>query len=146
MKTVGVIGAGQMGAGIAQVSAQAGYAVLLSDVDQARAEAGKAGIAKQLARAVEKEKIAAADAEAALALLARADLGGVLLTSAHCGRDCLFSCFKERLCCLRSSGSINVTQGGPPFGQDKMSFNAVHTSSMVRSLLSAALVAWSSLG
>ncbi|WP_184000426.1 3-hydroxyacyl-CoA dehydrogenase NAD-binding domain-containing protein [Sphingomonas kyeonggiensis] len=66
MKTVGVIGAGQMGAGIAQVSAQAGYAVLLSDVDQARAEAGKAGIAKQLARAVEKEKISAADAEAAL--------------------------------------------------------------------------------
>jgi 3-hydroxybutyryl-CoA dehydrogenase len=67
MKTVGVIGAGQMGAGIAQVSAQAGHAVLLSDVDQARAEAGKAGIAKQLARAVEKEKISAADAEAALA-------------------------------------------------------------------------------
>ncbi|MET3724434.1 3-hydroxyacyl-CoA dehydrogenase NAD-binding domain-containing protein [Sphingomonas trueperi] len=66
MKTVGVIGAGQMGAGIAQVSAQAGYAVLLSDVDQARAEAGKAGIGKQLARAVEKEKITAADAEAAL--------------------------------------------------------------------------------
>ncbi|WP_307117969.1 3-hydroxyacyl-CoA dehydrogenase NAD-binding domain-containing protein [Sphingomonas kyeonggiensis] len=66
MKTVGVIGAGQMGAGIAQVSAQAGYAVLLSDVDQARAEAGKAGIAKQLARAVEKEKISAGDAEAAL--------------------------------------------------------------------------------
>ncbi len=66
MKTVGVIGAGQMGAGIAQVSAQAGYAVLLSDVDQARAEAGKAGIGKQLARAVKKEKITAADAEAAL--------------------------------------------------------------------------------
>ncbi|OAN65432.1 3-hydroxyacyl-CoA dehydrogenase NAD-binding domain-containing protein [Sphingomonas sp. TDK1] len=66
MKTVGVIGAGQMGAGIAQVAAQAGYAVLLSDVDQARAEAGKAGIAKQFARAVEKEKVTAADAEAAL--------------------------------------------------------------------------------
>jgi 3-hydroxybutyryl-CoA dehydrogenase len=67
MKTVGVIGAGQMGAGIAQVSAQAGYRVLLSDVDLARAEAGKAGIAKQLNRAVEKEKISAADRDAALA-------------------------------------------------------------------------------
>lgn len=67
MKTVGVIGAGQMGAGIAQVSAQAGYAVLLSDVDQARAEAGKAGIAKLLARAVDKEKITADDRDAALA-------------------------------------------------------------------------------
>ncbi|WP_066799365.1 3-hydroxyacyl-CoA dehydrogenase NAD-binding domain-containing protein [Sphingomonas soli] len=69
MKTVGVIGAGQMGAGIAQVSAQAGYRVLLSDVDQARAEAGRAGIAKQLARAVEKEKIAQADMDAALGLI-----------------------------------------------------------------------------
>lgn len=66
MQTVGVIGAGQMGAGIAQVAAQAGYRVLLSDMDRARAEAGKAGIGKQLARAVEKEKIAAAEAEAAL--------------------------------------------------------------------------------
>lgn len=66
MQTVGVIGAGQMGAGIAQVSAQAGYTVLLSDMDLARAEAGKAGIGKQLARLVEKEKIAAADADAAL--------------------------------------------------------------------------------
>ncbi len=67
MKTVGVIGAGQMGAGIAQVSAQAGYRVLLSDVDLARAEAGKAGIAKQLTRAVDKEKISAGDRDAALA-------------------------------------------------------------------------------
>lgn len=60
MKTVGVIGAGQMGAGIAQVSAGAGYRVLLADVDVARAEAGKAGIAKALNRLVEKEKIDAA--------------------------------------------------------------------------------------
>ena len=53
---VGVIGAGQMGAGIAQVSAGAGHDVLLSDIDLARAEAGKAGIAKGLARLVAKEK------------------------------------------------------------------------------------------
>ncbi len=67
MKTIGVIGAGQMGAGIAQVSAQAGYRVLLSDVDQARADACKAGIAKGLGRLVEKEKIAAEARDAALA-------------------------------------------------------------------------------
>jgi len=66
MKTIGVIGAGQMGAGIAQVSAQAGYAVLLSDMSVERAQAGKDGIAKQLARAVSKEKITQADADAAL--------------------------------------------------------------------------------
>jgi len=49
-----------MGAGIAQVSAAAGYQVRMSDVSRERAETGKAGIAKQLARAVEKEKIDAA--------------------------------------------------------------------------------------
>ena len=64
---VGVIGAGQMGAGIAQVSAQAGYRTLLSDISIDRAEAGKAGIAKLLARAVDKGKLAQADADAALA-------------------------------------------------------------------------------
>jgi 3-hydroxybutyryl-CoA dehydrogenase len=67
--TIGVIGAGQMGAGIAQVSAQAGYRVLLSDVDLARAEMGKAGIAKGLGRLVEKEKISAEARDAALALI-----------------------------------------------------------------------------
>lgn len=67
MESVGVIGSGQMGAGIAQVSAAAGYRVFLSDVSVERAEAGKAGIAKLLARAVEKEKIDAATRDATLA-------------------------------------------------------------------------------
>jgi 3-hydroxybutyryl-CoA dehydrogenase len=57
MRAVAVIGAGQMGAGIAQVSAAAGYHVYLSDIDLPLAEAGKAGIAKALARQVEKDKI-----------------------------------------------------------------------------------------
>jgi 3-hydroxybutyryl-CoA dehydrogenase len=69
MDTIGVIGAGQMGAGIAQVSAQAGYRVLLSDMDRARAEAGKAGIAKQLDRQVTKEKMTAEARDATLALI-----------------------------------------------------------------------------
>jgi 3-hydroxybutyryl-CoA dehydrogenase len=68
MRTVAVIGAGQMGAGIAQVSAGAGYQVFLSDLDLARAEAGKAGIAKQLDRQVEKGKMTG---EIANALLGR---------------------------------------------------------------------------
>jgi len=67
MDKMAVIGAGQMGAGIAQVSAQAGYHVFLSDVSVELAQKGKAGIAKQLARAVEKGKMDAADADAALA-------------------------------------------------------------------------------
>ena len=66
MQTIGVIGAGQMGAGIAQVSAQAGYRVLLSDVGLAQAERGKAGIARLLDRAVAKEKITGEARDAAL--------------------------------------------------------------------------------
>ena len=73
MQSVGVIGAGQMGAGIAQVSAQAGYRVLLADVSRDRAEAGKAGIGKQLERLVAKEKIDAAARDAALALIEPVD-------------------------------------------------------------------------
>ncbi len=68
-QAIGVIGAGQMGAGIAQVSAQAGYRVLLADVSLEQAEKGKAGIAKALARLVEKEKIAGDARDAALALI-----------------------------------------------------------------------------
>ena len=66
MDKVAVIGAGQMGAGIAQVSAQAGYHVFLSDVSVDLAEKGKAGIGKQLARAVDKGKLDAAEADAVL--------------------------------------------------------------------------------
>lgn len=66
MRAVGVIGAGQMGAGIAQVSAGAGYHVYLSDLDLPKAEEGKAGIAKALSRLVAKEKMSAGDAETLL--------------------------------------------------------------------------------
>jgi 3-hydroxybutyryl-CoA dehydrogenase len=67
VKTIGVIGAGQMGAGIAQVAAAAGYDVLLSDRDKSLADKGVDGIAKILARSVDKEKITAADRDATLA-------------------------------------------------------------------------------
>lgn len=66
MQAIGIIGAGQMGAGIAQVSAQAGYDVLLADVDVARAQAGKDGIVKQLKRLIEKEKLTTEAADAAI--------------------------------------------------------------------------------
>ena len=73
MTTVGVIGAGQMGAGIAQVSAQAGHRVLLADVSRERADAGKAGIARALDRLVAKEKIAADARDATLAAIEPVD-------------------------------------------------------------------------
>ncbi len=56
IEKVGVLGAGLMGHGIAQVAAQAGYRVVLREVDEATLQKGIGKIEKQLARAVEKEK------------------------------------------------------------------------------------------
>lgn len=67
MKTFAVIGAGQMGAGIAQVAAQTGMNVLLNDMSLERAQAGKAGIEKSLNKLVEKAKMEAATAKEILA-------------------------------------------------------------------------------
>ncbi len=64
---VGVVGAGTMGHGIAQVSAQAGFAVALFDTTLAAAQAGKAKVQKNLEVGVEKGKVTAADRDAALA-------------------------------------------------------------------------------
>ncbi len=67
MRKIGVIGAGQMGAGIAQTIAQHGMSVLLSDVDLARAEAGKSVVEKSLTKLVGRGKLEADAAESALA-------------------------------------------------------------------------------
>lgn len=64
--TVGVIGAGTMGAGIAQVCLQAGHEVLLHDVDEAAIERGRNRIADGLARLVDKGRMTAADRDALL--------------------------------------------------------------------------------
>ena len=60
---VGVLGAGLMGHGIAQVSAQAGYDVVLREVDDATLDKGIGKIEKQLARAVEKGRMEQGDAD-----------------------------------------------------------------------------------
>jgi 3-hydroxybutyryl-CoA dehydrogenase len=70
MKTIGVIGAGLMGNGIAHVAAAAGYDVILSDIEMARAEAAKATIGKNLARMVGKGTMTPEGADAALARIA----------------------------------------------------------------------------
>ena len=70
MRAIGVIGAGQMRGGIAQVSAAAGYHVYLSDIDLAKAEAGKASIGSALARLVAKDKIGQDEADTILSRIA----------------------------------------------------------------------------
>ncbi|MDJ0342587.1 3-hydroxyacyl-CoA dehydrogenase family protein [Streptomyces sp. H10-C2] len=66
-KKLAVIGAGLMGSGIAQVSAQAGYDVVLRDVTDAALARGKSGIEASYAKFVAKGKLSAEDAGAALA-------------------------------------------------------------------------------
>jgi 3-hydroxybutyryl-CoA dehydrogenase len=64
IETVGVLGAGLMGHGIAQVAAQSGYEVVLREVDEATLDKGIGKIESQLARAVEKGKSTQEDADA----------------------------------------------------------------------------------
>lgn len=66
-RSVAVIGAGTMGAGIAQVAAAAGHPVLLYDAAEGAAEKGKARLAKGLQALIAKGRMAAPEAEALLA-------------------------------------------------------------------------------
>ena len=70
IKQVGVLGAGLMGHGIAQVVAQAGYDVVLREADQGALDKGVGKIERQLARAVEKGRAEQADADAVRARIA----------------------------------------------------------------------------
>ena len=69
VRTIGVVGAGQMGAGIAQVSLMNGFKVLLNDVSESVLAKGRTGIEKGLDILVRKEKITAADREKILSNL-----------------------------------------------------------------------------
>ena len=90
-----------MGAGIAQVLAQFGYSVLLADLSVARAETGKAGIARALARLVDKGKLEPLLSESALGRITpisaensfpRCDL---MIEAASENRELKFSIFKQ---------------------------------------------------
>jgi len=71
IKTVGVLGAGLMGSGIAQVCAQSGFRTTVREVSDALCQRGKASIEKSFARAIEKSKgkVTEADRDAALSRL-----------------------------------------------------------------------------
>ena len=69
IKTVGVIGAGTMGNGIAQVLAQAGFSVTLVDVAQPMLDRARTSIEKSLAKFVEKGKLTTSDRDTALGRL-----------------------------------------------------------------------------
>jgi 3-hydroxybutyryl-CoA dehydrogenase len=69
IRSVGVVGLGTMGAGIAQVAAQAGYDVVGREVSEELCEKARATIEHYLGRAVDKERMSAEDRDAALARL-----------------------------------------------------------------------------
>jgi len=81
IRKIGVVGAGQMGCGIAQVSAAAGFEVLLNDISAERIEAGIARIGANLGRQVDRGGMTAAEREATLARIKPA-LGFSALASA----------------------------------------------------------------
>jgi 3-hydroxybutyryl-CoA dehydrogenase len=67
MKRIAVIGAGQMGNGITQVAASAGYEVLMVDIKQDFVDRGMATIQKSLSKLVSKERMSQSDADETLA-------------------------------------------------------------------------------
>ncbi len=91
IRTIGVVGAGTMGHGIAQVAAQSGYQVTLVDVVPAALERGRAQIGKGLERLVAKGKLAAEDRDQALG---RLTTGGDL--TALAGADLVVEAVVER--------------------------------------------------
>src|SRR6185437_4800550 len=81
IKTVGVIGAGQMGNGIAHVCSLAGYAVMLNDIAPDRIKAGMATINGNMTRQVAKKTITEDERKSALGLIKPAEKYDDL---AHC--------------------------------------------------------------
>jgi len=73
IQKVGVIGAGQMGSGIAQVAATAGFAVALNDVSPDRIKAGIATVNGNMARLVAKNALSEGDRQKSLALIQSAE-------------------------------------------------------------------------
>jgi len=70
IRTVGIVGLGTMGAGIAQVSVQSGFETVGREVSDELAERGRATIERYLTRGVEKGRLAADERDAALGRLA----------------------------------------------------------------------------
>jgi 3-hydroxybutyryl-CoA dehydrogenase len=66
VRTIGVVGTGQMGSGIAQVAATAGFQVIARDTSAAFLDKGRQGIEKSTAKLVEKGKLEKSDRDAAL--------------------------------------------------------------------------------
>ena len=90
--SVGVVGAGTMGNGIAQVFAAAGFGVVLHDISEERVRAGLAAVEKSLDRLLKKERISQADRDATLA-----NIGTATELEALAGVDLVVEAASEEL-------------------------------------------------
>ena len=92
IEKVGVLGAGLMGHGIAQVAAQSGYEVVLREVDEQALARGVGKIEKQLSRALEKGKASEQDVDAV-----RARIHGTVLYTDLAECDLVIEAITESL-------------------------------------------------
>ena len=92
IKTIGVVGAGQMGSGIAQVAAVAGYGVVLTDISEEALQRALAGIQKSLDKLVSKGRV---DADVAAQAIANIQVGTDL--SLHAQADLVIEAATENV-------------------------------------------------
>jgi 3-hydroxybutyryl-CoA dehydrogenase len=109
LRTIAVIGAGTMGHGIAQVSAQMGCTVRLYDALTGAASAGVDRIAKNLAKGVELGKVTADARDAALARITTRDD----LAEACTGVDCVIEAIPEQIELKRETFGV-IDRSAPP--------------------------------
>ena len=114
INTIGVVGAGQMGGGVAQVAAMSGYEVLLQDVSQAALDRGLGTIRNSLTKLVSKGSLSEADAAAAVARIrtgtdtAMFDAAGLIIEAATENVELKYRIF-EGLARVAAPGAILAT-------------------------------------
>lgn len=123
IKTVGVVGAGQMGSGIAQVASASGLPVVMSDINDEFVERGFSAIEQSLGRMVKKEKITEEDQQAILGRIegtisiddmAKADFVVEAATEDEALKLQIFreldECCKEGVILSSNTSSISITK------------------------------------
>ncbi|MDJ0623285.1 MAG: 3-hydroxybutyryl-CoA dehydrogenase [Desulfocapsaceae bacterium] len=123
VKKFGVIGAGQMGNGIAQVAAASGLEVLMSDIKEEFTEKGKSNIARNLGRMVEKGKLDNGAADAILGRVATTinleDMQGVdfVVEAAVEREDLKFKIFQDLDKICRPEVILSTNTSSIPIGR-----------------------------
>ena len=79
IQSIAVLGAGQMGNGITQVAAAAGYNVTMIDIEQAYVDKGLATIERSLGKLVSKERMTQEDADATIARISSQQIAQTVL-------------------------------------------------------------------